>query len=149
MITKRNRIPEHFYCDSGSSERDLFVLVNDHLEPAGVEDTQALIDSYKDSCDLKLIIDRVNQGEYDLLIKKRGIFIDTTQFPTNVIEAQNMARQTRALYDSLDPEIKKEIGSFDKFSKWKDSDYTEFIERHRVVPEVNVDPVVNSESEVK
>lgn len=138
MIPKRQRVAEHFYCSSGSPDRTLYVLDDDILIEAGVEDTQAIINSYKDSCDIKLLIERVTQGEYDLLMQKRGVYIDTTKFPTNIVEAQNMLRDSKRAFELLPDDIKKEVGGYETFSNWTDDDYAKFIKNHQVKPS---DPV--------
>lgn len=135
MIPKRQRKPEHFYCSSGSPDRTLYVLDGDTLIEAGVEDTQAIINSYKDSCDIKLLIERVTQGEYDLLMQRRGVYVDTTKFPTNIVEAQNMLRESKSQFEMLPDDIKKEVGGYEAFSKWSDDDYAAFIKNHQVVSE--------------
>ena len=152
METKRNRKPEHFYCSSGSPIKDLYILDNDKLVHCGIENSQEIIDSFKDSTDIKLLISRIAEGEYDLLVKRQGYFIDTTLFPKSVVDAQNSIRMSKAMYDSLPEDIKTEIGSFSKFSKWSDSDFDSFIEKHKftvgssglILPSVDV-PSVESE----
>lgn len=123
---------ERFYCSSGSKERELFVLDGECLVSAGVENTQAIIDSFADSCDLNLILERVALGEYDLLTKSRGLFIDTTQFPTLACDIKNNIRQNQLLFESLPDDIKSELKSYDNFSKMSDEKFAQFIEAHKV-----------------
>lgn len=134
--------PQRFFNDVGESERQLFILDGDHLVEAGIEDSQALIDSYADSCDLNLLIERVSQGEYDLLCKTRGVFIDTTMFPSTVAEIRNSIRENRSMFDSLPDDVKSELKSFDKFAKMSDEDFASFIESHKVKP----DPVNDNDT---
>lgn len=129
--------PKRFYCDSGSPERSLYVMDGDHLAEAGIENSQALINSYADSCDLNLIIEKVTQGEVDLLMKRTGVFIDTTQFPTMVCDLKNQIRENMAAFDALPDDIKVELGSYAKLGQMSDNKFKEFIENHKYVEPID------------
>lgn len=133
----------HFYNDPGETEKTLYVLDKDHLIEAGKEDTVGLIQSYADSVDIVKLVDRISQGEYELLAQRTGAYIDTTKFPTYVCEASNMARESKAMYDSLPDDIRKEIGTYNQFASWTDEDFIKFVENHRFVPDSVVESEVN------
>lgn len=148
MIVKRFRKPQHFYADSGSPERELFIMDGDHLVTAGYEDTQALIDSYRDSTDLNVILSRITAEEYDRLVNSRRIFMDTTAFPQTLADIKNQYMDSVEMFNSLPDEVKSELGTLAKFSKMSDSDFQEFILKHSVspIPDSTItDPVPGSE----
>lgn len=141
MITKRNRVPEHFYISSGDSIRELFVLNDTLLVKAGEEDLNARIQSFADSTDLNNIVSRIAAGEVELLYQRTGAYIDTTIFPTTVADLNSQLKSIQRQYNSLPDDIKSEIGSFSKFSKWTSKDFDSFVAKHTVVPEVVVPDV--------
>lgn len=141
MIIKRQRKPEHFYSPCGSEERELFIMDGDHLINAGVENTQAIIDSYRDSTDLQLLLERITEEEYDRLVSSRSVYMDTTQFPQTLADIKNQYNNSVVLFDSLPEDVKKELGTLNKFSKMSDSEFEQFILNHAKP----ADPVPESE----
>lgn len=130
MIIKRQRKPEHFYSPAGSDERELFIMDGDHLINAGLENSQAIIDSYRDSTDLNLLLERISEEEYDRLVSSRQVFMDTTAFPQTLADIKNQYNNSVVLFDSLPEDVKKELGTLNKFSKMTDSEFEQFILSH-------------------
>lgn len=133
---KRSRKPEHFYNDSGSDIRTLYILDGDHLIEAGSEDSQAIMDSYRDSTDLNLILERISQEELDRLVNSRSVFMDTTAFPQSLADLKNSYNNSVDMYNSLPDDIKSELGGLSKFGKMSDSDFEAWILKHSVRPEI-------------
>lgn len=143
LYKKKFRDDDRYVNNPGETEKTLYVLDRDHLIEAGKEDTVALINSYADSVDLVKIIDRVSQGEFELLSKRTGMYIDTTKFPTYVCDIANQVRDNKSAFDSLPDDIRKELGTFNQFANWTEDDFAKFVENHKVIPDV-----VSNESEV-
>lgn len=143
MIVKRKRIAQHFYADPGSKERELFIMDGDHLINAGFEDTQALINSYRDSTDINLVLSRITEEEYDRIVNSRRVYMDTTSFPQTLADIKNQYRDSEFLYNGLPDDVKKELGSLSKFSKMSDDEFAEFIQKH--IPSKSDDTNIESE----
>ena len=124
-ILRPDRI--RFYSNSGEVDRQLYIKKGDVIIEAGLEDTRGIINSFADQVDINVIMKRVAQGEYDLLTRRQGIFLDTTVIPTTLSEIKKTIDYQKGLYNSLPEEIKSSLGSFDKFYKMSDSKYDEFI----------------------
>lgn len=76
----------------GKRMKDTYsAVVNDNgsidLVKDGVEDTYAYIQSFKDSVDLNLIMQRYANGDTSVLNKSPGMYGDFTQFPKTYAEA--------------------------------------------------------------
>lgn len=127
MITKRTRVAEHFYNDPGSPERELYILDGDHLIVTGVEDSQAIIDSFADSTDLNNILARITEEEYFSMVNSRRVFMDTTDFPQTLADIKNYERDIVAKFNGLPEDVKKELGSVSKLSKMSDEDFANYL----------------------
>lgn len=142
---KRKRVPEHFYTPVGSSDRELYILDGDHLIVAGTEDSQSIINSYRESTDLNLILERMTEQEYQTLVNSRCVYMDTTQFPQTLADIKNDYNKSVAQFNSLPEEVQKELGgTLNKFSKMSDSEFEDFLISHSkpvdpVVPDVGGD----------
>ena len=107
---------------AGSPERTTYELkwspktgVQELVEK-GKEDWQGMIQSYAESCDLSVIIRRVNAGELDLLNARPGSYGDFTHAPGSIQEVMQATIDAKHTYDSLTDEQKKAFGSFDEFA---------------------------------
>lgn len=136
--------PQRFYHEAGSPDREMYILDGDHLIVAGIENSQAIIESYADSTDLNLILKRITDEEYERLINSRRVYMDTTAFPKTLSDIKNQYRDSVAMFDSLPEDVKKELGTLNKFSKMSDGEFEQFILNHI---DVKADTVV-PESEV-
>lgn len=79
------------------------------LEPAGVENTDDFINSFAASTDIRLILQRVNAGEFDLLNKHVGQYGDFTQMPKTYAELLQLQIDSKNLFDSLPVDVKKKF----------------------------------------
>lgn len=88
-------------------------IVNDDgtitLEEAGKIDFQGMIQSYAESCDMNIIINRIMNGEVDLLDKRHGIFGDMTEMPKTYAEMLQLQIDAKNSFDNLPVEIKKKF----------------------------------------
>lgn len=80
---------------------------NMHLESGKERDRIAEIQSYKDSCDVNLLIKRYQNGDQTALLRDNtGVFCDLSSMPTNNHEAVKLSRNVESLYDSLGDDFK-------------------------------------------
>lgn len=115
------------HANPGSREKILYGPKFDEngtldLEPKGKENLYDYIQSHKDSCDIKLIVDRCARGDMTALSKAQGMYGDFTTLPQTYAEAlqaltdaenffMTLPLETRAKFDH-DPH--KFIASMDK-----------------------------------
>lgn len=76
------------------------------LVEAGVENFQEYIDSFRDSCDIQLIIKRVEQGDLTVLNKAVGFYGDVTKLPKTYAELLQLQIDSKKAFDSLPIEVK-------------------------------------------
>lgn len=137
-------VRERYYINSGSPDRDLYILDGDHLIKSGVENQQAIIDSYADSTDIQLIVKRITEEEYDRLVNSRKVYMDTTVMPQTIADIKNQYRESLSMFNDLPEVVKSDLGgSFSKFVKMSDKDFEKFIISHSVK-----EAPVSKESEV-
>lgn len=105
----------------GSSERLTYSPVYDdngawHLEVTGKEDLYLEIQSWKDSCDINVLMKRYAQGDVGALQRRQAMYMDVTQFPTSYAAMLNTINNAHALFDSLDLEARSQFDhDFNKF----------------------------------
>lgn len=75
------------------------------------------IQSYKDSCDIKCLVERyLNIGDPTVLERRKGAFMDVTDMPETYAEILQFNINTKNAFDSLTAEQKAAFdGSIDKF----------------------------------
>lgn len=79
------------------------------LVESGKIDLQAEIDSYREECDLNVIIQRYANGETDVLNKRKGMYGDFTQMPKTYAEVLQLQIDSRNLFNSLPVDIKEKF----------------------------------------
>lgn len=79
------------------------------LVESGVEDTDEIIQSFKESTDIRMILSRVANGETELLNEKNGIFGDFTGMPKTYAEALQLHIDANRLFNSLPVELKQKF----------------------------------------
>lgn len=128
ILTKRPR----FYSNPGSREANDYEIQIDKkghkiLKFVGTHDIYEEIQSYKDECDISLIIARAAAGDATALNKRQGFYADITETPENLAEAQNailklsqgfekLPAEIRAKFDNSKERFVQEFGS-DEFAK--------------------------------
>lgn len=124
----------------GCAERVVYSPVYDdereksyHLEITGKENLYLEIQSWKDSCDLNLLIKRYTAGDVGALSQRQGFYGDVTGMPKSYAEMLQTIDNARAFFDSLDLETSAKFDhSFDKFVSSMDNMDT-FLENFGVV----------------
>lgn len=101
--------------ESGSPIRTLYKPVVDkkgniELEECGKENTQEIIQSYAESCDIQLILQNAMMGDVSGLQKVQGFYGDFTQMPKTYAELLQLQIDAQNTFNSLPPDVRK---SFD------------------------------------
>lgn len=100
----------------GSPVRQLYapkVASNGSIElvEAGIEDSEAYINSFKDSTDIRVILARVAAGETELLNQRKGVFGDFTSMPSSYAEFLQLQIDSNRLFNSLPTEVRQQFGN--------------------------------------
>lgn len=85
--------------DDGS--RDLVIV--------GQTDIYSKIQSFKDSVDLKLVLERYARGDESALNRRHAFFGDFTHMPTSLAELSQRILDASDLFNNLDVEVRREF----------------------------------------
>lgn len=101
--------------EAGSRIHVLYQLEADRdgvldLVPVGKENIYEMIQSYKESCDIHVILSRFRNGETDVLNQRIGSFGDVSRMPLNYADYLNISIKGKELFDNLPKDIRKEFG---------------------------------------
>lgn len=80
------------------------------LEESGTEDLYAYIQSFKDSTDLKTIIDRYTNGETDVLSKVQGFYADVSNMPGTYADMLQIVNNGEQTFNDLPVDIRAKFG---------------------------------------
>lgn len=81
------------------------------LVQTGVEDLQQYIDSFKDSCDVSLMVQRYLAGDETALRNGNPVFMDLLGAPKSLAEAYALNFRAEAAFGNLPAEIKDQFGN--------------------------------------
>ena len=98
--------------EPGSPIRVLYKPVVDkkgniELEECGKENTQEIIQSYAESCDIQLILQNAMMGDVSGLQKVQGVYGDFTQMPKTYAELLQLQIDAQNAFNSLPTDVKK------------------------------------------
>lgn len=86
------------------------------LDEKGREDIYEYIQSFKDSCDINVLLKRYQNGEIDVLARVQGTYGDFTDMPKTYAELLNKLSDGKTLFDSLPLETRAKFGhNFSEF----------------------------------
>lgn len=88
----------------------------EELVKTGKENFQEFIQSFAESCDLSVIISRVNAGEVDLLSARIGSYGDFTKVPQTKAEMLQSVIDSKQIWDSLTDQQRGEFKDFNDFA---------------------------------
>ena len=118
--------------DDGS--RDLVVV--------GQIDTYEMIQSHRDSVDLKLTLERYARGDNSAINRRQAFFGDFTNMPTSLAELSQRILDAQDLFNSLDVEARREFdfdaGKF--FASIGTPEFEAIVEKYNPVVEEPVIP---------
>ena len=115
-------------------------LVTDRLE-----DTDQIIDSYRESTEIYNIMARIESGEIGLLNQREGFFGDVTQLPKTYAEMLNLMHKGEEFFSKLPVEVKEKYNNdFNQFFADFDNAIKELMPKDKekaeeVVSEVNTE----------
>lgn len=81
------------------------------LVQTGVEDLQQYIDSFKDSCDVSLMVQRFLAGDETALRNGNPVFMDLLGAPKNLAEAYALNFRAEEAFSNLPADIKNQFGN--------------------------------------
>lgn len=79
------------------------------LSPVGKEDTDDIINSYRESTDISYIIAKLNQGDTSVINVNEAMFGDFTKVPKTFADVLQLRIDSKAKFDSLPVEIKQKF----------------------------------------
>lgn len=89
---------------------------NMFLEHGKVRDRQSEINSYKEACDVNILIRRYENGDQLALLRDNtGAFADLSTMPKNIHEAERLSKNVNALYSSMGDDIKAKYRDVNEF----------------------------------
>lgn len=120
MRNPNARVPLEFEptCSGDRYHIDYQPIIEDgciQLVECGRTDIQAVIDSYADSCDMALILQRLSIGDTSVLNPKIPMYGDFSACPTSLAAILNLKIEAQRVFDKLDPAVRDQ---FDDFNSW-------------------------------
>lgn len=108
--------PKHFYSNPGKRIHDTHILsVGDdgkkYLKKTGKVDVYRDIQSYADSCDIHLILDRYMKGDVEIINQVSAIYGDVTQMPKTLAEAYKKIVEGENYFAKLPIDIKNHFNN--------------------------------------
>lgn len=79
------------------------------VEEKGKFNLSEYINSFKDSCDLSVILNKYLNGDKDVLEQRKAIYMDLTGIPTNYNDMVNLMNESKYEFDRLPIDIKKKF----------------------------------------
>lgn len=112
FTSKRGR----FISCPGSSKHQLYSSYYDEagvlrLDPVGVEDTDEIIESFRASTELSVIIARFLNGDTTALDRQRGFYADLTNAPKTMRDALDIVMKAEGAFNALPVDVRKEFGN--------------------------------------
>lgn len=110
------------------------------LEPIGKTDIRAMIDSYRESCDLNVILARYANGDASALSATQGSYFDAVDMPKTYAEMLNTVMTAENEFFKLPLNVRERFdNSFQKWLSLMDNP-VEFNNLMGVVPEESKEP---------
>lgn len=81
------------------------------VEKKGEESMYDYIQSFKDSVDINVVLQKFANGDDRALNQREAFFLDIADMPNNVNEFVEFTRNANALFDSLPVDIKESYGN--------------------------------------
>ena len=82
---------------------------NIDLVASGKENTDDIINSYAQYCDINYILEAVANGDLSGLNKVRGMYGDFTEMPKTYAEFLQLQIDSNKMFEKLPPEVKKKF----------------------------------------
>lgn len=113
---------ERFISNPGYAEKDDFGIKikfapeldkygNKVIIEQGKEDLYAQIQSWRDECDINILMAKFTNGDKTALMKRVGAYLDISQIPDNFNDMLNLTTKAGFVFDSLPTDVKKVFGN--------------------------------------
>lgn len=117
MYDDFERVPSN----PGSPEEPEYAPVVDEsgaisLEVVGTTDVRSFIDSFRESCDLNVILARYANGDVSALSQRQGTFFDATAMPSTYAEMLQTVITAEAEFNKLPLVVRERFDN--SFQKW-------------------------------
>lgn len=90
------------------------VLQKDHVLKVvekGTEDLYGFINSFADSVNIHVLLNRFKNGDKESLLQRAGAYIDISALPTNINEFIELSNNAQALFNKLPIEVKESFNN--------------------------------------
>lgn len=77
----------------------------------GKENFYGYINSFADSVDIHVLLNRFKNGDKESLLQRAGAYIDISALPTNINEFIELSRNAESLFNSLPVEVKESFNN--------------------------------------
>ena len=119
VYTHFDRTPRTF-CESGKEQIEVYQEEikegRKQLTHTGYHNVYREIQIDLDSCKIENILHQVAMGDLSALKAREATYVDTTNMPKTLMEAQNLVIRIKDEFDKMPMEVKKEFGnSADKY----------------------------------
>lgn len=112
-----------------------------------LEDTDVIIDSYRQSTEIYNIMSRIQSGDISLLNQKQGFYGDVTEMPKTYAEMLDLLHRGEEFFNKLPADVKAEYNNdFNQFFANFDEAMAKLMPKDQKEAEKIVEPI---ESEVK
>lgn len=117
MYDDFERIPSN----PGSPEEPVYAPVLDEfgvvsLEVVGTTDIRSTIDSFRESCDLNVILARYANGDVSALSQRQGTYFDATEMPKSYAEMLQTVITAETEFNKLPLVVRERFDN--SFHKW-------------------------------
>lgn len=114
--SKYDGVRRRYFSNAGSPYRkeygpQLDKYGNKVIVEKGKIDFQAYINSWRDDCDLNILMARFTAGDKESLIQRVGMFADVSKLPTNFNDMMNLTMQAEDIFNSLPVSAKEAFGN--------------------------------------
>lgn len=131
-----------FFSPSGTGKEPVFqpVFVKGDcrvLKEVGESDTYEVIQSYKEECSIKRIIERYQKGDLQALRRVQALYCDVGDAPDSLVEAFEKVKSLQTSFEALTPEAQAYYGDPMSFvQRIAAGDFPKFdkVEEKEVVP---------------
>lgn len=140
---------ERYHVERATEVRDDGSL---HLHQVGKTDSYAMIQSFKDSVDINVILQRYANGDESALARRQALYFDASDIPDTYVGMINRLNQARLYFDSLPTDEKEKFDN--SWEKWlstfdhaEKSGFSKPVVDKPVIEKPVVTPVIEKEVE--
>lgn len=107
---------ERVFTNPGSMIKEHYTPVIDKygnrvIESDGSIDLYSQIQSWKDECDINILMAKFTNGDKTALMQRVGSYMDISELPDNFNDIMNVTTKAQSLFDSLPTDIKNVFGN--------------------------------------